>query len=188
MQITRLSISDIFLIEPNVFFDKRGFFYESFNQDHFEESIGHAINFVQDNHSKSQHGVLRGLHYQRPPKEQGKLIRVLVGEVFDVALDIRKMSSTFGKWVSAVLSADNKHQLWIPTGFAHGFYVISEFAEILYKTTDYYSPEHQKCIRWDDPSIGIKWPLRGIPILSPRDQDGEYFIDATEFMSPLADS
>ena len=147
MKATRLEIPDVILFEPKVFGDERGFFYESFNQQTFNQLTGLNIQFVQDNHSKSQKGVLRGLHYQLPPKAQGKLVRVVQGEVFDVAVDIRKDSPTFGKWVSAILSAENKQQLWIPEGFAHGFLTLSETAEFLYKTTDYYAPEMERCKR-----------------------------------------
>lgn len=172
MQVSPLSIPDILLLTPKVFGDERGFFYESFNQQAFERLTGLERNFVQDNHSKSQKGVLRGLHYQLPPKAQGKLVRVVQGEVFDVAVDIRKSSPTFGRWAGAVLSADNKQQLWIPEGFAHGFITLSETAEFLYKTTDYYAPEHERCIAWDDSQIGIQWPYDQMPLLSGKDKVG----------------
>lgn len=173
MKVTPLSIPDVLLIEPQVFGDDRGFFFESFNQNKFEEAIGKKINFVQDNHSKSVKGVLRGLHYQLTPKAQGKLVRVIQGEVFDVAVDIRKSSPTFGKWVGEIISADNKKQLWIPEGFAHGFLTLSDTAEFLYKTTDYYAPEYERCIAWDDASIGIDWQTSTQPSLSGKDLQGK---------------
>ena len=172
MKASRLSIPDLILFEPTVFSDDRGFFFESFNHKVFEENVSCPIKFVQDNQSKSIKNVLRGLHYQVHPKAQGKLVRVTVGEVFDVAVDIRQNSPTYGKWVGEILSAENKKQLWIPVGFAHGFLTLSETSEFLYKTTDYYSPEHERCIRWDDPRIGIDWPENIAPILSKKDQEG----------------
>jgi dTDP-4-dehydrorhamnose 3,5-epimerase len=172
MKATRLAIPDVILLEPRVFGDERGFFYESFNAQKFRDATGVSPDFVQDNHSRSVQGVLRGLHYQLPPKAQGKLVRATVGEVFDVAVDIRRGSPTFGHWVGEILSAENKRQLWIPAGFAHGFVVLSAVAEFLYKTTDYYSPSHERCIRWDDPMIAIRWPLTGEPQLSGKDQQG----------------
>ncbi|MEY4209924.1 MAG: dTDP-4-dehydrorhamnose 3,5-epimerase [Pseudomonadota bacterium] len=175
MKASPLKIPDVVLIEPKLFGDERGYFFESFNHAQFNQAIGYEVRFVQDNHSKSQKGVLRGLHYQLPPKAQGKLVRVIQGEVFDVALDIRKESPTFGKWVGEILSADNKHQLWIPEGFAHGFITLSETAEFLYKTTDYYAPEYERCIAWNDPDIGINWPLNQPPVLSGKDQQGQAF-------------
>ena len=174
MKATRLAISDVVLLEPKVFGDERGFFFESFNRQAFKEATGLDPDFVQDNHSRSVKGVLRGLHYQLPPKAQGKLVRVVEGEVFDVAVDIRKGSPTFGKWVGEVLSAGNKRQLWIPPGFAHGFLTLSDSAEFLYKTTDYYSPEHERCLRWDDPDLAIAWPLRRPPLLAARDAQGAW--------------
>lgn len=170
MKFTRLAIPDVVLIEPKVFGDDRGFFYESYNEQAFVEAIGHAVQFVQDNHSKSQQGVLRGLHYQLPPKAQGKLVRVVQGEVFDVAVDIRRNSPTFGRWVGERLSGDNKRQMWIPAGFAHGFVTLTESAEFLYKTTDFYSPTHERSIAWNDPAIGIEWPMSVPPLLSGKDQ------------------
>ncbi|NJD23996.1 MAG: dTDP-4-dehydrorhamnose 3,5-epimerase [Betaproteobacteria bacterium] len=170
MKVTPTVIPDLLLIEPNVFGDARGFFFESFNARAFAEATGLDVSFVQDNHSKSAKNVLRGLHYQLPPRAQGKLVRVVQGEVFDVAVDIRKGSKTFGQWVGEILSAENKKQFWVPPGFAHGFLTLSETAEFLYKTTDYYSPEHERCIRWDDPEIAIKWPLTvARPILAAKD-------------------
>ncbi|MGY6275587.1 dTDP-4-dehydrorhamnose 3,5-epimerase [Methylomonas sp. MgM2] len=181
MQVTRLSIPDVILFTPKVFGDDRGFFYESFNQQVFEELTGLSRKFVQDNHSKSQKGVLRGLHYQLPPKAQGKLVRVVQGEVFDVAVDIRQSSPTFGKWVGTVLSADNKQQMWIPEGFAHGFLTLSETAEFLYKTTDYYAPELERCIAWNDKQIGIDWLYEQLPQLSGKDKDGLQLTEADVF-------
>lgn len=159
MKVTKLTIPDVILLEPRVFNDDRGFFFESFNKERFTELTGVDLDFVQDNHSCSSSGVLRGLHYQIDPKAQGKLVRIVSGEVFDVAVDIRKNSPTFGKWVGEILSAENKKQLWIPAGFAHGFLTLSKSAEMLYKTTDYYSPEHERSIIWSDSDIGIDWPL-----------------------------
>lgn len=178
MKATRLSIPDVLLLEPKVFGDERGFFFESYNRHSFREATGIDVDFVQDNHSRSVKGVLRGLHYQLPPKAQGKLVRVVFGEVFDVAVDIRKGSPTFGKWVGEVLSAENKRQMWIPSGFAHGFVTLSESAEFLYKTTDYYSPQHERCIRWDDAAIGVAWPLTGAPTLSGKDVVGAMLSNA----------
>ena len=170
MKVTPLAIPDVLLIEPRVFGDARGFFFESFNQRAFNEATGLDVHFVQDNHSRSVRHVLRGLHYQLPPYAQGKLVRAVVGEVFDVAVDLRPDSPTQGRWVGALLSAENKHQMWVPPGFAHGFLVMSEAAEFLYKTTDYYAPEHERSIRWDDPDLAIDWPLAGaIPQLSGKD-------------------
>lgn len=168
MKITPTALPEVVLIEPKVFGDERGFFFESFNLRVFKQVTGLEPGFVQDNHSRSARNVLRGLHYQiRQP--QGKLVRVVAGEVFDVAVDIRRGSSTFGRWVGDILSADNKKQLWIPPDFAHGFLVLSESAEFLYKTTDYWAAEHERCIRWDDPQLAIDWPLRGPPLLSGKD-------------------
>jgi dTDP-4-dehydrorhamnose 3,5-epimerase len=172
MKATHLTISDVILLEPRVFGDDRGFFFESYNREAFREAAGIDPDFVQDNHSRSMKGVLRGLHYQLPQKAQGKLVRVAIGEVFDVAVDIRPDSPTFGKWVGEVLSAENRRQMWIPAGFAHGFLTLSESAEFLYKTTDYYSPMHERCIAWNDPEIGVRWPLQGKPLLSEKDAFG----------------
>lgn len=169
MKITPLAIPDVLLIEPKVFGDDRGFFFESFNRKAFAEAAGIDTDFVQDNHSRSARGVLRGLHYQLPPKAQGKLVRVVAGEVFDVAVDIRRGSPTFGHWVGEHLSAANKRQIWLPPGFAHGFLVLGESAECLYKTTDYYSPAHERAIAWNDPALAIAWPLAGPPLLSAKD-------------------
>ncbi len=173
MQVIQLAIPDVLLLAPRVFEDERGFFYESFNQQVFEAALGKQIHFVQDNHSKSRKGVLRGLHYQ-DPHAQGKLVRVIQGEVFDVAVDIRKNSATYGKWVGEILSADNKKQLWIPEGFAHGFLVLSETAEFLYKTTDYYHPECEKVLLWNDSDLAIDWPIK-CPIVSGKDAQGKRF-------------
>ncbi len=169
MKVTATAIPEVLILEPRIFGDDRGFFFESFNRQAFREATGLDVDFVQDNHSKSAKNVLRGLHYQLPPKAQGKLVRVVQGEVFDVAVDLRKGSKSFGKWVGETLSAENKKQMWIPPGFAHGFLTLSDTAEFLYKTTDYYAPEHERCIPWDDPAIGIAWPLDGVPSLSAKD-------------------
>jgi dTDP-4-dehydrorhamnose 3,5-epimerase len=172
MIATPLSIPDVVLLEPKVFGDERGFFFESFNQKVFNDLIGREITFVQDNHSRSAKNVLRGLHYQIE-QPQGKLVRVIEGEVFDVAVDIRQTSPSFGKWVSATLSSKNKHQLWIPAGFAHGFLVLSDTAEVLYKATDYYSPANEKIILWTDSQISIDWPIKNFtPITSDKDRNG----------------
>lgn len=178
MKSTRLAIPEVLLLEPRVFGDERGFFYESFNQRAFDSAVGKHINFVQSNHSRSMRHVLRGLHYQIK-QAQGKLVRVVNGKVFDVAVDIRRSSPTFGQWVGEILSAENKRQLWVPPGFAHGFIVLSEDAEFLYNTTDYWAPEYERCIVWDDPTLAINWPLTGKPILSEKDARGATF-DAAE--------
>lgn len=181
MRATPLDIPDVMLIEPVVFGDERGFFFESFNRRAFAAAVGREVDFVQDNHSRSVRGVLRGLHYQiRQP--QAKLVRVLAGEVFDVAVDLRRASPTFGRWVGSVLSASNRRQLWIPEGFAHGFLVLSEAAEFFYKTTDYWAPEHERCIAWNDARIGVDWPLDGaVPALSAKDRSGTPFERAEVF-------
>lgn len=176
MNVIPTAISDVLVIEPKVFGDSRGFFFESFNQRAFEAATGVRMPFVQDNHSRSAKGVLRGLHYQ-VEQPQGKLVRVVVGAVYDVAVDIRRGSPTYGKWVGVELSAENKRQLWVPPGLAHGFLVLSEAAEFLYKTTDYYAPQHERCIVWNDPTLAIDWPLEGEPILSPKDAAGARFAD-----------
>jgi dTDP-4-dehydrorhamnose 3,5-epimerase len=182
MKVTATAIPDVLCIEPKVFGDARGFFFESFNQRQWLESTGLDRVFVQDNHSRSVKGVLRGLHYQiRQP--QGKLVRVIMGEVFDVAVDLRRASATFGKWVGAVLSAENKRQLWVPEGFGHGFVVLSDAAEFLYRTTDYYAPEHERCILWNDPDLAIDWPLSEAPILSAKDANGRTFRSAEVYES-----
>jgi len=181
MQSTKTDILDVVVFEPKVFGDARGFFYESFNENVFYEATGLRPRFVQDNHSKSAKNVLRGLHYQIQ-QPQGKLVRVTQGEVFDVAVDMRQGSPTFGKWTGQTLSAENKKMMWIPEGFAHGFLVISETAEFLYKTTDFYAPQHERCVRWDDPEIAINWPLTGDqPSLSSKDAQGAPFSLADKF-------
>jgi dTDP-4-dehydrorhamnose 3,5-epimerase len=177
MQVVTTALPDVLILEPKVFGDERGFFFESFNARQFAEATGLHREFVQDNHSRSAKGVLRGLHYQ-VQQAQGKLVRVTAGEVFDVAVDLRRSSPTFGQWVGVHLSAENKRQLWVPEGFAHGFVVLSEFAEFLYKTTDYYAPEHERSIRWDDPTLAIDWQLTEAPQLSAKDQAGLNFQDA----------
>lgn len=180
MKILATEIPDVILIEPQIFEDSRGFFFESHNQEKFAEKTGVVTNFVQDNHSFSKQNVLRGLHYQII-QPQGKLIRVIVGKVFDVAVDVRKSSPTFGNWVGYELSAENKHQLWIPAGFAHGFTVVSEVAEVLYKTTNYYTPGGDRTIIWNDPDLAINWHLNAPPILSAKDQAGKTFKQAEVF-------
>ena len=180
MKAIPTEIPDVLILEPRIFGDERGFFFESYNATRFRELTGFNGEFVQDNHSRSAQGVLRGLHYQiRQP--QGKLVRVVAGEVYDVAVDLRRSSPTFGQWIGVTLSAENKRQLWIPAGFAHGFYVVSEMAEFLYKTTDYYAPEHERTLRWNDPQLGIDWPLAGEPTLSTKDQHGIPFSSAEYF-------
>ena len=178
MRCTPTAIPDVLILEPKVFGDDRGFFYESYNQQAFQAATGLDVTFVQDNHSKSARNVLRGLHYQ-VEQPQGKLVRVVQGEVFDVAVDIRKGSKTFGLWVGQILSAENKKQLWVPPGLAHGFVVLSDTAEFLYKTTDYYAPAHERCIAWNDPDLAIDWQMQGEPLLSAKDAAGVAFRDAT---------
>ncbi len=181
MKIAPSKLPEVLVIEPRVFGDERGFFYESYNEREFGKIAGRIPNFVQDNHSKSAKNVLRGLHYQIK-QPQGKLVRVIAGEVFDVAVDIRKSSPTFGKWVGEILSAENKRMLWVPEGFAHGFLVLSETAEFLYKTTDYWAPEHERSILWNDPDLAIDWPLAGqSPLLSNKDREAKRFMDAELF-------
>ena len=180
MQIIQTAIPDVMIVEPKVFGDDRGFFYESFNAQQFSALTGVKTEFVQDNHSKSAKNVLRGLHYQIE-QPQGKLVRVVAGEVFDVAVDLRKSSATFGQWVGVLLSAANKRQLWVPAGFAHGFLVMQDNTEFLYKTTDYYAPQHERCLRWDDPTVGIEWPINESPLLSAKDQVGLALADAEVF-------
>lgn len=181
MKATAMAISEVVLIEPTVFEDGRGFFYESFNQAKFDEAIGKKIQFVQDNHSRSLRSVLRGLHYQIK-QPQGKLVRVVYGEVFDVAVDLRQNSVTCGEWVGVHLSAENKRQLWIPEGFAHGFLVLSEAAEFEYKVTDYHAPAYERSILWNDPTLKICWPLKGQPILSDKDREASLFDDAEKYL------
>jgi len=180
MQVVRTAIPDVLIIEPKVFGDERGFFFESYNGKAFREATGLDVQFVQDNHSKSVRGVLRGLHYQIQ-QPQGKLVRCVQGEVFDVAVDIRQGSPTFGKWVGELLSGENKRQLWIPAGFAHGFVVLSETAEFLYKTTDYYAPQFERCIAWNDPALAIDWQIESAPALSAKDAAGALLADAEKF-------
>jgi dTDP-4-dehydrorhamnose 3,5-epimerase len=181
MKATALAIPEVQLLEPQVFGDERGFFFESFNHARFEQIVDRRINFTQDNHSRSRKGVLRGLHYQIQ-QPQGKLVRVVAGEIFDVAVDLRRSSPTFGRWVGEILSAENKRQLWVPEGFAHGFVVISEIAEVLYKTTDYWAPEHERCILWNDPTLAIAWPASDEqPSLSSKDALGLSFGSAPTF-------
>lgn len=172
MKVIHTALPDVLVIEPKVFGDERGFFYESFNAQKFQALTGLQVDFVQDNHSLSGKNVLRGMHYQIR-QAQGKLVRVIAGEVYDVAVDLRKGSAQFGKWVGATLSAENHRQMWIPPGFAHGFLVMSDKAEFLYKTTDYWAPEHERCLMWNDPDVGIDWPLMDAPILSAKDQLGK---------------
>jgi len=180
MHIIATALPDVVIVEPKVFGDERGFFFESFNARRFHELTGIAADFVQDNHSRSARHVLRGLHYQIQ-HAQGKLVRVTTGEVLDVAVDIRKSSPNFGRWVGVVLSAENKRQLWVPPGFAHGFVVRSDYAEFLYKTTDYWMPEHERSIRWNDPAIGVDWGIAGEPVLSAKDVQGKLLADAEVF-------
>jgi len=179
MQFERLAIADLILCVPKIFGDDRGFFYESFNQNLFDAAVGHQVRFVQDNHSRSAKGVLRGLHYQIAPRKQGKLVRVTRGALFDVAVDIRRRSPTFGKWVGTELSETNHKQLWIPPGFAHGFFSLIDGTEMLYKATEFYDPGLERVIRWDDPTLGIDWPLTGKPVLSAKDQSATTLEHAT---------
>ncbi len=184
MNVRPTAIPDVVVLEPRVHGDARGFFMESFNRRALEEALGRTLEFVQDNHSLSARGVLRGLHYQLP-RPQGKLVRVVRGEVFDVAVDLRRGSSTFGRWAGEALSAENRRQLWIPEGLAHGFLVLSDVAEVLYKTTEYWHPEHERCIRWDDPTLAVEWPLGGVtPLVSPKDAMGVAFAAAPAFDGP----
>ncbi|WP_124553236.1 dTDP-4-dehydrorhamnose 3,5-epimerase [Methylophilus methylotrophus] len=180
MQAIKTAIADVVVFEPKVFGDARGFFYESFNENVFAEATGLRPRFVQDNHSKSSKHVLRGLHYQIQ-QPQGKLVRVTQGEVFDVAVDLRSKSPTFGQWVGEILSAENKRMLWVPEGFAHGFVVLSDTAEFLYKTTDFYAPQHERCVLWNDPEVAISWPIAVQPALSAKDAQGKLFAQAEKF-------
>lgn len=180
MNVTKSVIPEVLIIEPRVFGDDRGFFFESFNEKKWQEHTGLTTRFVQDNHSKSAYGVLRGLHYQIK-NPQGKLVRAVVGEVFDVAVDLRRSSPTFGQWVGELLTAENKKQLWVPEGFGHGFVVLSDSAEFLYRTTDFWYPEHERCIAWNDPDLAISWPLNGPPILSAKDAEGLPFKEAETY-------
>lgn len=180
MQVTRLELPGLLLLEPQLFGDERGFFLESYNRRAFHAATGLDVDFVQDNHSRSARGVLRGLHYQIQ-QPQGKLVRVVQGEVFDVVVDLRRASPTFGRWQAVLLSEQNKRQLWIPPGFAHGFLTLSDSADFLYKTTDYYAPEHERCLAWNDPQVGIQWPLTDTPRLSGKDQQGQSLATAEVF-------
>jgi dTDP-4-dehydrorhamnose 3,5-epimerase len=180
VEVLQTSIPDLLILEPRVFVDERGFFLESWNARRFAELVGCETHFVQDNHSRSRRGVLRGLHYQLP-KPQSKLVYVAVGRIFDVAVDLRRSSSTFGHWVGAELSEHNHHQMWIPAGFAHGFVVLSDSADLFYKSTEYYAPEHERCVLWNDPAIGVEWPIDGEPILSEKDRVGRFLRDAEVF-------
>lgn len=180
MRVTPLSLPEVLILEPQVHGDSRGFLFESYRKARFADAVGREIEFVQDNHSRSGRGVLRGLHYQAPPHTQGKLVRVISGEIFDVAVDIRPQSPSFGRWAGARLSSDNFRQIWVPEGFAHGFVVLSETAEVIYKNTNYYMPSHERSIFWSDPAIGIEWPLDGAPILSNKDAVAPLLADATD--------
>ncbi len=183
MKITPTSLPEVLIIEPRVFGDARGFFTESWNEQVFDQAVGHAVRFVQDNHSRSVRGVLRGMHFQLPPHTQGKLVRVVNGAVFDVAVDMRRSSPNFGRWDGIELSAENHRQLWVPPGFAHGFLVLSETADFLYKTTDYYAPQAEGCLRWDDPTVGINWPATGVaPMLAEKDAKAPLLAEASSFV------
>jgi dTDP-4-dehydrorhamnose 3,5-epimerase len=182
LKITPTALPEVLVVEPRVFGDARGFFTESWNEQRFNEAVGYPVRFVQDNHSRSARGVLRGLHFQLPPHAQGKLVRCVSGAVFDVAVDMRKSSPNFGRWEGVELSAENQRQLWIPPGFAHGFVVLSETADFLYKTTDYYAPQAEGCVRWDDPTIGIQWPdFGGAPTLADKDANAPLLAEARHF-------
>ena len=181
MKAIPTAIPDVLVIEPKVFPDGRGAFFESWNRRAMKELVGRDVEFVQDNHSVSTRGVLRGLHYQLPPHAQGKLVRVVAGEVFDVVVDIRRSSPTFGRWVGETLSAQNRRMMWVPEGFAHGFLVLSDNAEFLYKTSDYYAPSSERTVLWNDPAIGVKWPLAGAPLLKPKDAAGAPLASAETF-------
>ena len=181
MRVTATAIPDVLIVEPRLFGDERGFFMESFNQRAFDAAVGRHVVFVQDNHSRSAKGVLRGLHYQLPPHAQGKLVRVTSGRAFDVAVDIRRASASFGRWIGVELSGENHRQLWLPEGMAHGFLVLSDTADFLYKTTDYYAPQAERCIRWDDTRLAIDWPERDRVVLSAKDALGVSFAEAALF-------
>lgn len=181
MKAIPTAIADVLVIEPAVFGDARGAFFESWNRQRFNELVGRDVAFVQDNHSVSARNVLRGLHYQLEPRAQGKLVRVVAGEVFDVAVDLRRSSPTFGRWVGDRLSAANRRMMWIPPGFAHGFVVLSDLAEFLYKTTDYYAPEQERTLLWNDPAVGVRWPIEGAPVLKPKDAAGTPLAQAETF-------
>ena len=181
MKAMQTAIAGVLVIEPAVFGDARGAFFESWNQKRFDELVGRVVRFVEDNHSVSTRGVLRGLHYQLPPAPQGKLVRVAAGEVYDVVVDLRRSSPTFGKWTGEVLSAQNRRMMWVPEGFAHGFLVLSDVAEFLYKTTDYYAPQQERTLLWNDPAVGVRWPLEGEPVLKPKDAAGTPLAAAETF-------
>lgn len=182
MNVIPTALPEVLILEPRVFGDARGFFTESWNEQTFNKAVGHDVRFVQDNHSRSARGVLRGLHFQLPPHTQGKLVRVVSGAVFDVAVDMRRSSANFGRWVGVELSADNHRQLWVPPGFAHGFLVLSETADFLYKTTDFYAPQAEGCVRWDDPTIGVQWPETGVaPMLAEKDAKAPLLAEAKAF-------
>jgi dTDP-4-dehydrorhamnose 3,5-epimerase len=181
MDVTALAIPELLLVTPRLFGDDRGFFMERYNRAAFEAALGRGVDFVQDNHSRSGRGVLRGLHYQLPPHPQGKLVSVLAGEIFDVAVDVRRGSPSFGRWEGVILSAENRHQLWVPEGFAHGFLVLSESADVLYKTTGYYAPDCDRAIAWNDPDLAIDWPCDGVPTLSEKDKAAPRLADARVF-------
>ena len=181
MQTSRLELAGVVAIEPDRYGDQRGFFSETWNRDSFARTVGEDLDFVQDNHSRSARGVLRGLHYQLEQRPQGKLVRVVAGSIWDVAVDIRRSSESFGAWVGLELSEENHKQLWIPPGFAHGFIALTDPADVIYKVTEYYSPEHDRAIRWDDPDIGIEWPVEGAPLLSEKDANAPYLRDAEVF-------
>ena len=179
MKLEATSLRDVFVVRPSIFHDARGFFLESWNQQTFDQAVGRPVRFVQDNHSRSKRGVLRGLHYQTEPAAQAKLVTVMQGKIFDVAVDLRPDSPTFGRWIGEELCGDERSSLWIPEGFAHGFLVLSESADVLYKTTDFYSPEHERCIRWDDPVLSIRWPVTATAlVVSPKDAAGLSFEEA----------
>lgn len=180
MKVIQTKLRDVLILEPKTFSDDRGFFFESFHQAKFNEATGKDVRFVQDNHSCSKRNVLRGLHYQLR-QEQGKLVRTILGAIFDLAVDIRKSSSSYGQWVGVIISAENKRQMWIPEGFAHGFLVLTETAEVQYKTTAFWAPEHERCIAWNDPDLAIEWPLQGTPVLSAKDSKGERLANAEVF-------
>jgi dTDP-4-dehydrorhamnose 3,5-epimerase len=181
MLVTPTSLPEVLVIQPKVFGDERGFFLESFNQRAFDAAVGRSVRFVQDNHSRSQHGVLRGLHYQLPPHDQGKLVRVAQGCVFDVVVDLRRSSASFGRWMGMELSGENHKQVWVPPGCAHGFLVLSDSADVLYKVTSYYAPQAEVCIRWDDPALGVTWPTVQQIVLSTKDRSGRHFSEAPAF-------
>jgi dTDP-4-dehydrorhamnose 3,5-epimerase len=188
MQIETTKLNGVLLLKPRVFRDDRGFFLESWNKRAFDEAAGRIVEFVQDNHSRSVRGVLRGLHYQAEPMAQAKLITVMRGRIFDVAVDVRPESATYGQWVGEILTDDSREMLWIPEGFAHGFYVLSDFADVVYKTNNYYSPQHERCIRWNDETLAVEWPISQKPLVSPKDEMGERFLEMLSRRQALAKS